>query len=252
MKTLAATLSLAALVVSAAPVYAQSAAEPESPHSFSANVSVASEYRFRGIMQTNRKPALQGGFDYAHSSGFYLGNWNSNVSWLSDGNNTVSNSLEMDFYGGYKGKISDAVSYDVGVLQYYYPGSYPAGYNKADTTELYGSVGYGPVAVKYSHSIGDTFGFNDSKNSYYVELNGNFDTGFWGLTVNAHVGYQKIKNVTDASYTDWKLGLTKDLGSGFSATVAYVDTNAKKSMYTNAFGRYTGKATVVASLTKAF
>lgn len=55
-----------------------------SDFSLSANVSLASQYRFRGLMQTNNKPAIQGGFDSAHSSGFYLGNWNSNISWLSD------------------------------------------------------------------------------------------------------------------------------------------------------------------------
>ena len=252
MKKLAATIGFTALVATGLPAFAQSAPAPESPHTFSANVTLASEYRFRGIMQTNRKPALQGGFDYAHASGFYIGNWNSTISWLSDGNSEISSALEMDFYAGYKGQIADNVSYDVGVLQYYYPGSYPAGFNKADTTELYASVGYGPVALKYSHAVTDTFGFNDSRNSYYVELNGNFDTGFWGLTVNTHIGYQKIKNVTDASYTDWKIGLTKDLGAGFSGALAYVDTNAKKAVYTNAFGRYTGKAAVVATLTKTF
>ena len=55
------------------------------------------------------KPAFQGGFDVAHSSGFYVGNWNSNVEQgLFNGA-----SLEMDFYGGYKGTFG-AFGYDVG------------------------------------------------------------------------------------------------------------------------------------------
>ena len=79
---------------------------------------------------TNRKPAIQGGFDYAHSAGFYLGNWNSNVdSAFANGSN-----IEMDFYGGYKSAMA-AFGFDVGVLNYYYPGT---GKPAANTTELYG------------------------------------------------------------------------------------------------------------------
>src|SRR5690606_40648673 len=70
--------------------------EPISPHSFSANVSLTNDYRFRGYTQTNMRPAIQGGFDYSHASGFYLGNWNSNVADEVFGNN-----IEMDVYGGY-------------------------------------------------------------------------------------------------------------------------------------------------------
>ncbi|MGE8364966.1 TorF family putative porin, partial [Cupriavidus sp.] len=61
-----------------------------------------------------------------------------------------------------------------------------------------------------------------------------------------------VKHVNSASYTDWKLGLTKDLGKGFALAVAYIDTNAHKSVYTNVPGRYIGKATAWASITKTF
>ncbi|MFV8514565.1 TorF family putative porin, partial [Ralstonia pseudosolanacearum] len=75
-----------------------------------ANVTLASQYRYRGIMQSNNKPAIQGGFDYAIPAGllpegFYVGNWNSSISWLSDANSSVSAPIEMDFYGGYKTEI---------------------------------------------------------------------------------------------------------------------------------------------------
>ncbi|MDF3886765.1 TorF family putative porin, partial [Cupriavidus basilensis] len=76
---------------------AAAAAADASPHTFTANVTLASEYRYRGLMQTNRRPAIQGGFDYAHSSGFYVGNWNSSISWLGDSNPQVSAPIEMDF-----------------------------------------------------------------------------------------------------------------------------------------------------------
>lgn len=86
------------------------------------------------------KPALQGGFDYAHESGFYVGNWNSSVSW---GNAT----LESDIYGGYKFKLG-AFDADVGLLAYIYPGA-----TANNTTELYGALTYGPFTAKYSHDL---------------------------------------------------------------------------------------------------
>ena len=120
-KTVLASALLASFVAAPAVSFAEDAA-PAAP-AFTSNVTLASEYIYRGIGQTNRKPAIQGGFDYAHSSGLYVGTWASNVSWLSDqAAGTISSSLEWDFYGGYKTAIDD-FGIDVGVLQYYYPGT---------------------------------------------------------------------------------------------------------------------------------
>lgn len=233
-----------------APAAAQAQATPS--YTLTANVSLATQYRYRGLMQTDNKPAIQGGFDFTHESGFYLGNWDSNISWLSDSNPDVSAPIEMDFYGGYRGNIADGIPFDIGVLKYYYPGDYPSGYTSPDTTELYGSVGYGPVNLKYSYAPTNLFGFAKSKGSQYADLSGNFDTGAWGLVLNAHVGYQYVRNVGNASYYDWKLGLTKDLGQGLSVSVAYIDTNAERSVYTNSQGRNMGRATALASISKTF
>ena len=82
-------------------------------------MTIASDYRFRGISQTLGHFAFQGGFDYAHESGVYLGNWNSNVSSAAG---YPGASLEMDFYGGYKKAFGD-FGVDVGAIYYYYPGS---------------------------------------------------------------------------------------------------------------------------------
>lgn len=247
------TLAALALVALAAPAHATDSAAADAPeYTLTANVTLASQYRYRGLMQTNNKPAIQGGFDFTHASGLYLGNWNSSVSWLNDGNSDVSAPVEMDFYGGYKGNLAPDVPFDLGVLQYYYPGDYPSGYTSPDTTELYAGVGYGPVMFKYSVAMTNLFGFADSKYSQYFDLSGNFDTGFWGLTVNAHVGRQTVRNLTDGAYTDWKLGLTKDFGQGLAISVAYIDTNADRAVYTNSRGRYMGRATGLLSLTKTF
>src|SRR5450755_1123721 len=94
-------------------------AEDTSPLSF--NVSVTSDYRFRGISQTRLKPALQGGVDYALSSGFYVGAWASTIQWIKD--NGVKGPVELDLYGGYKGEIQKDLGYDVGLLQYAYVGN---------------------------------------------------------------------------------------------------------------------------------
>ena len=92
---------------------------PASEHTLTGNFGLFSSYRFRGIDQTSGKPALQGGFDYSHASGFYAGNWNSNVS---SGAGYPEGNLEMDFYGGYKASFGN-FGIDVGGLYYYYPGT---------------------------------------------------------------------------------------------------------------------------------
>jgi uncharacterized protein (TIGR02001 family) len=222
------------------------------PYTITANVTLASQYRYRGLMQTDNKPAIQGGFDFTHESGFYLGNWNSNISWLSDSNPDVSAPVEMDFYGGYRGNFAQDVPFDFGALKYYYPGDYPSGFTNPDTTEFYGSVGYKTTTLKYSYAISNLFGFAKSKGSQYYDLSGNYDLGVWGLTLNAHVGYQYVHNVDNGSYYDWKLGLTKDLGQGLGVSVAYIDTNANTDVYTNSQGRFMGRGTVLASITKTF
>ena len=252
------TQSAIAQTAPAAPAADAPAAAPAPAPALTANVTLASQYRYRGIMQTNNKPAIQGGVDYAIPGGvlpegFYVGNWNSSISWLSDSNSSVSAPIEMDFYGGYKTEIVKDVPIDVGVLQYYYPGSYPDGFTRPHTTEGYAQVGYGPVTFKYSHAFSNLFGTPDSHHSQYFDLSGNFDTGFWGLTLNLHVGYQQVPHQTvRASYADWKVGVTKDFGSGWTASLAYIDTNASRAFYTNTRNSYMGKATALLSVIKTF
>ena len=114
------------------------AAEPASPHTLTGNVGLYSQYIFRGLTQTNREPALQGGFDYSHSSGFYLGTWASNISWLRDGPPAAAGgpaynaggSLEWDFFGGWKWGFAPDWTLDLGALYYWYPGDVAPGFVK--------------------------------------------------------------------------------------------------------------------------
>jgi len=254
------TFSLAAAFValSSASSFAQTALPYDV--SMTANAGLFTDYRFRGISQTNKKAAFQGGFDFGHKSGFYLGNWNSNVdSAMYNGAN-----LEMDFYGGFKGAF-DAFSYDVGALYYYYPGSgsNPAASTKIDNTELYIAGGWGPFSLKYSYAVSDFFSATDSKGAYYID-----GTVTYPLTKEfsliGHVGYQGgLKNgarltETDGSgprtsITDWKLGATYDL-SGWILGASYIGTDRKLSFGTALVdgGRDISGDTLVLSVVKSF
>lgn len=220
-------------------------AAPPSDHTFAGNVGLFSEYRFRGIAQTFAKPALQGGIDYSHSSGLYLGNWNSNVS---SGAGFPAGNLEMDFYGGYKKSWGD-LGLDVGYIYYYYPGSdanRTAGTaitnprvggathtGTVDNKEFYIGGSWKWLSAKYYYSVGDYFSQPGTKGSNYLDVSANYDMGGgWGLV--GHVGSFRLKgwrigtDATNANYTDWKIGVTKDV-SGWVLGAAYIDTSAKGS-----------------------
>jgi len=277
-----------------ASAFAEDAPAADAPEvsPITANVTVTNNYIYRGITQTNGKPAIQGGFDYAHESGFYVGNWNSSISWISDGysnvgsNKQVSAPIEMDFYGGFKKElIGEGFASDIGVLQYYYPTSgiqSTTSLVNPNTTEIYvaqnftfGSLtGFGKV----SYAVSTLFGNVNSSGSYYPDLTLNYDTGVFGLTLNGHVGYQYVagsqpnssstqygpnsiavsgvSNSTLYSYTDWKLGVTKDFGGGLSGAIAYTGTNAPT--YKGNYGWYSpsgknnGRSFGLVSLTKTF
>lgn len=223
-------LSIAVLSVLAAPTISF-AEDATSPHSVSYNVGLFSQYIFRGLTQTDSHAALQGGVDYAHDSGFYLGAWASNISWLTDGGTYDSSSIEIDVYGGYGAEFGDSgIGYDVGVLQYIYPGDPKTATgkaNRAETTELYAGISYGWVSAKYSYSVTDTFGFTDSDGSWYAEVGLDVPVGNTGMTASAHVGRQEFDGSgNDASdYTDWKLGLAKGWDNGVEVGGYYTDTN---------------------------
>ncbi len=222
----------------AAPAIAADAAPaaPASPHTVTGNFGLTTDYIFRGITQTQHTPAVQGGFDYSHTSGIYLGTWASNVSWVKEGGFKDNSSLEVDLYGGFKGSSGD-LGYDLGVITYNYPGSQISGATKPDTTEVYVAGSWKYVSLKYSYAASDYFigwggpgglgvsANQKSKGSDYVDLSVAYpmsDT----LSLLAHYGHQKVKNYTDASYDDWKLGVSKDFGYG-TVTLAYTDTNGK-------------------------
>lgn len=250
MKKVLALTALSLLPVASA--FAQAAA---APYTITGNVTLASDYRFRGFTQTGYKPTLQGGIDFVHSSGFYAGNWNSNVeSGLYRGA-----SLEMDFYGGYK-FAAGPVTLDVGGLYYYYPsGGDKGGLETSDQGELYIGASFSYFTAKFSYGLTNFFGAGDGTDvdtdgNYYLDLGFAYDLGQgWGI--NAHVGYQYVKNAKDLgweddSVADYKIGVTKDL-SGWLVGLAVVGTS-DKSFALTADGHDGGKSSVVVSVFKSF
>lgn len=236
--TIAAAAAAVALAAPSMPTWAQDA----SPLSF--NVSVTSDYRYRGISQTRLQPALQGGVDFAHSSGFYLGAWASTIKWISDGGGDAD--VEIDTYVGYKTQVGGGVTLDVGFLRYNYPGhDLPVSPN---TNEVYGAVSFGPATLKYSHSTSNLFGYADSKKSGYIDLSATFDVG-GGFTLTPHVGHQKVKNNGDFSYTDYSLTVNKEW-YGLTWGAAFVATNT--DAYIGGKGKDLGKNGLLVSVKKVF
>lgn len=244
---LLASLLLSGLAALPAAATAQTAAPaaPASPHTVTGNLTLATDYRFRGISQTFKQPALQGGVDYAHESGLYLGNWNSNVN---EGAGFPRGNIEMDFYGGWKKTWGDW-GLDLGAIYYVYPGSDAnsgAGttftnpkdatktFNgKVSNSEVYVGGSWRWLSAKYFHAVSDYFSLPATKGSRYLDIAGTWDLGNgWGL--NAHAGFFRLKNwhtgtdATNGSYNDVKLGVTRDVG-GWLLGAAYVGTNAKGS-----------------------
>lgn len=247
MKKILTPLMLAMSLAAAGNAFAQAApAAPESTLSF--NVGGVSEYRYRGIAQTRKDPAVQGGADYADKSGAYVGIWASNIKWIKDAGGKAN--TEVDIYGGYKFTVGD-FAYDLGFLRYEYSGNDLA--VSANTNELYGAVTVGPATVKYSQSTGNLFGFAGSKGSSYLDITAAYDLGE-GYSLTPHIGYQKVKGADNGaySYTDIALTLGKDLGNGLSASAALIATNAKTGAYVSPTGAQLGKSALVLGLKYAF
>ncbi|MEO8487851.1 MAG: TorF family putative porin [Betaproteobacteria bacterium] len=259
------SLIAAAVTLASSAAFAQTPA-PTPDWSTTANVSIGSEYIFRGISQTAGKPTLQGGFDLAHSGGFYAGTWGSNISWLEDFGAYNRSSLEWDFYAGYKQNFpgNSDFFYDVGTVYYYYPGSKNPGVTSADSWEMYAALGWKWVSVKFSYSLDDYFGLrpNGQKTdgSYYVDLSAAYPIGETGVSLIGHYGYLDVKHDLPGdlslSYSDWKLGaayvIPEGVLKGLEVGAYYSGNDAKSLPYTDLTGYDTSKDRGVVYVKKTF
>jgi uncharacterized protein (TIGR02001 family) len=215
-------LSALALALTASSLVSAQTKAPEPELTMSYNIGATTDYRYRGISQSRLKPALQGGLDLTTKSGFYAGAWGSTIQWVKDAGG--KSNTELDFYAGVKGELMKDVGFDVGFLSYVYSSNNLS--PSANTNEMYAALTYGPVTVKYSHALTNLFGFVDSDGSGYLDITANFDLG-GGWSVAPHIGRQTVRNNRAFGYTDYSIGVTKDLGGGFSASASVIGTNSK-------------------------
>lgn len=214
---------------------------PPAPSPFTANITLISQYVTRGIRQTYRKPAVQGGFDFASHTGIFLGTWMSNVSDKVLDNAT----LEWDLYGGYGNEIGP-VRYSVTAFYYYYPGAHTSdatGHTRYNFVEIIPSLSYKFFTIKYAvTATRDFFGYNSntlggasehhSRGSGYLDVNGNFELPYT-TTLLLHYGFQEVRHFEQANFQDMKLGLTKAFDGGWSLGVAYTTAWDKHHYYKN-------------------
>lgn len=257
-------LASAAAAAFATPlVQAQTPAPAATPeHTLTGNMAITTDYRFRGISQTFGEgffvvgPAIQGGIDYSHSSGLYLGNWNSNVSGNQYPNGA---SIEMDFYGGWKYAWGD-FGLDVGAIYYAYPGGTElSGVNTSGAStfttvknfEAYVGGSWKWFSAKYFYSFTDYFGLSQDvvtqlcnpTKSGCTKLGPNGDTegtqyltGAFNyevvpkLTLTATVGYTWVGHYNKLDYFDYKVGLTYDL-AGWLLGASIIGTDANKNYW---------------------
>jgi uncharacterized protein (TIGR02001 family) len=197
------THSLAAVALSLTAIAAQA--------EVTGNAAVVSDYNWRGISQSAGDPALQGGIDYAHESGFYVGAWGSNV----DFGDCCDENVEVDLYTGFRG--GDAVTWDVGLIYYFYPGA-----DDLDFPEIYVGLGWEWLSGKISYS--NDFG-NYDESAFYYEANAAYDLPA-NFGINAHLGFSDGDGIEAAygqdNYFDWAVGVTYDI-SHFTLGLKYAD-----------------------------
>jgi uncharacterized protein (TIGR02001 family) len=215
----------------------------------SGNLGLTSDYRFRGVSQTQNAPAVQGGIDYNHVSGLYVGNWNSSVSSALY---TNGSGVESDLYAGFKKQVFGNFTLDVGTMNYFYP---RAGTNGSfDTNEVYAGIGYKElVSVKYSHALSNYFGTANSKNSYYVQADAAIPV-VGKLVAIAHAGRTEVNNNSNYSYNDYNVGLGYDLQGWNLAARYYINDNKTSTFMTanTVNGQQLYKDALVFSVAKSF
>ena len=220
------------------------------------NLGLTSDYRFRGISQSQNAPAVQGGVDYNHSSGFYIGNWNSSVSSQLY---PSGSGVESDLYAGWKKDIYKGLTLDVGSYNYFYPRAKTTGTgSNFDTYEGFVGLGYGPVSAKYSRTLGNGyFGTANAQGTQYYQADVAYPLPIKGLekvSFLAHAGHTNVANSSTLDYTDYNVGLGYDLQGWQFAAKYYTNTSMTSSFQTanTVSGQKLYKNAGVLSVSKSF
>lgn len=246
-------------LVAATPALAEDA--PASPITINGTATVVTDYRFRGVSQTNNNAAIQGSITVTHESGLYASVWGSSVNGYVTAAGTAS--VELDLIAGYK-KTLGGTTFDIGVLYYYYPKTKPAGdLTSSDFVEPYLAIShtFGPVTAKGTVAwapaqkalkLDQATGPNRSN----VYLAGDLSAAIPGtpLGLTGHLGHNFGPSwlATDANgkkeYTDWSLGATLTY-KAITLGVSYVDTDAT---FLSSTGKVASKGGIVGSIGVSF
>ena len=241
----------------------------------SGSATLTTDYRFRGVSQSDEGMAVQGGFTLSHSSGFYAGAWGSNLSgWGTFG----GANMELDLYAGYKLPVGEG-TLDLGGTWY----MYPSGADVTDFAELYAKLSgaVGPVSltatVAYAPSqeaLGNAFPVGrpanpgDKEDNLYLAGDAAYGIADTPITLKAHIGYSDgnpglgpngTSVAPTGTYFDWLIGADVVPMSGLTLSVAYVDTsiteaeaNRIRPNFATLAGDSISDATVVFSITASF
>ncbi|WGL15154.1 TorF family putative porin [Microbulbifer bruguierae] len=217
-KTVAAVISGSVLAMA---ISSNTAMAQDGGVSFSANVGVVSDYRFRGVSQTDGGPAVQGGVDLDLGNGVYLGTWASQVdfAWGMD-----ETKFEQDFYAGYAGETAGGMGYDVGYIYYAYHGS---DWDE-DYQEVYGSLSFGDASVGFAYSDDywaktGSFMYLSAGYSFALPSDIALDLSAGLNMFDEEVGFL---NGSD-SYIDYSVSVGKEFG-GLALSASVVGTDASK------------------------
>lgn len=225
VRSLLAATVLAGAALAATPAFAQDEEAATSGLTVSGNVALVTDYRFRGVSLSGGDPAVQGGIDLAHDSGFYIGTWASSIVGGSP-----YGEMELDLYGGWAGDITPGVKLDVGLLYYVYPTGDVDGAD-TDYFEPYASVAttIGPVSATLGAAYAweqDSLGGDDN---LYVYTDWSLGVPNTPITLSAHLGYTDgvlappyLAGSADDNGLDWSVGASTTLIGGLSAGVSYV------------------------------
>jgi uncharacterized protein (TIGR02001 family) len=219
LKTLAAACGIA-LTASALPAIAE---EAEPVHSLTGNLGLVSDYRFRGISQTDREPAVQGGADYTYNpASIYVGTWLSNV----DRSGFFDSPFEWDVYGGWRPSFGD-FTLDVGAVYYMYPKDDTSGFDDQDTLEfkLGGTYDFGVAAANLTGYYSDDW-FTSDESAWRIEAGVSIPLPA-DFAIAAKFGHNDFDFTLPSGaddYQDWSIGLTYSLGNA-TLGLTYTDTS---------------------------
>lgn len=213
----------AALVCSATVISGWSLCVPaaDAPHSVSASLGVVSNYIWRGVTQTDGKPAVQGSLDYAHSSGFSAGTWVSNVDFGDDQTN-----YEIDFYAGFGRSLTDDLSYNLRATYIAYPQGSDLDFAELDASATYRWLTAGIAYTVYGEA--DDAPFDEGDLYYYGKLD--FELPY-ELGLNLHGGYYDFKYSNGNSYGNWGASISRAAGDFGSFSLNYDQNGGNNDLY---------------------